>query len=46
MTATVESQAFASVRQAFVGRVTQSCLGMFDIVTMYIGERRIASTSW
>jgi len=39
MTLTSESEVFASMRDAFVARVAQSCLGIFDIVTMYLGDQ-------
>ncbi|MDQ6692013.1 MAG: SAM-dependent methyltransferase, partial [Candidatus Dormibacteraeota bacterium] len=39
MPSTTQGDAFVTMRDAFVGRLTQSCLGMFDIVTIYIGEQ-------
>jgi 2-polyprenyl-3-methyl-5-hydroxy-6-metoxy-1,4-benzoquinol methylase len=39
MSTTVDVQTEAAARDAFLNRLTQSCLGFFDIATMYLGER-------
>src|SRR2546421_6583046 len=39
MSVSMSTTAAADKTDAFVNRVLQSCLGMLDIVTMYVGER-------
>lgn len=35
----IDVEKAASARDAFLNRLVQSCLGVFDIATMYLGER-------